>query len=520
MCTGSVAACSSSSGHSEIPVPNTPNSDGKVAFELQIGPGVTLSTVRWAIHHPTLLSADRTGSVDVSHSQAVQFVVGGLPAGPGYTITLTGTTDGPTGFACSGTTAFDVAASSTTSVPLVLRCAGAPVDAGNNGSVVINVTTVVGRVATALSLSPGSHGCALLSDGTVKCWGYNVAGQLGDGTTTTSSTPVSVSNLSGATAVSTGNVHTCALLTGGTVECWGSQPALGNGTAAGLDDCGGLPCSMKPVPVVGLTGATAIAAGASHTCALVSGGTVQCWGDNGSGELGDGTQLSPQIAPVAVKGLSGTVTALSLGDSHTCALLSDSTVECWGYNYSGQLGNGTRGPDNCSGYPCSRKPVAVVGLRGVTAIAAGGSRTCALLSDGSATCWGFNDVAGELGNGTKTNSSVPVAVSNVRGATALAAGVYHTCALLTGGAVDCWGNNSIGAGTGQFGAFCSGATLTAPTPVGVPDLGGAATLSAGGSDTCALTSGGKVECCGRNALGQLGNGSTATYSATPVEVGL
>jgi alpha-tubulin suppressor-like RCC1 family protein len=523
----SVGGCSSSGQNPMGPATNA-DGTGKVSFQLQTG-AAALSTVNWVIHHPTLLSADLTGSVDVSHSQAVQFIVSGLPAGSGYTITLAATTDGTPGFGCAGTTAFDVVANTTREVALAIVCASGNADAGDNGSVVIIATTTIappaGQVLVAaqpkaLAAGPGSHTCALLSDTTVKCWGYNIAGQLGDGTTTDSATPVSVSNLTGATAVTTGNDHTCARLASGSAVCWGAQAAIGNGAAlGGLDDCSGLPCSMKPVPVMGLSDVTAIAAGALHTCA-VTGGAVQCWGDNASGELGDGTQVTPQLAPVSVKGLAGAVTAISVGDSHSCALMADGSVQCWGLDYSGQLGNGAAGPDNCGGYPCSVKPLTVVGLHNVSSIAAGGSRTCALLADATVRCWGFNDAGGELGNGTPTSSSSPVTVSNLSSVTALAAGVYHTCALVAGGAVQCWGNNSIGAGTDYFGAFCNGAMQTATTPVGVPDFTGATALSAGASYTCALLPGAKVECCGRNALGQLGNGATLTYSATPVGVGL
>src|SRR5258708_892082 len=167
---------------------------------------------------------------------------------------------------------------------------------GNTASIVL---TCAGKKATAIAASPHDHVCALLVDGTVECWGSNAAGQLGNGRTDSSLLPVPVQGLRNATTVVAGNTHTCALLTNGTVECWGEQAMLCAGAAGGLDNCG-LPCSMKPVPVVGLSGVIAIAAGSTHTCALLSGGTVQCWGDNLSGELGDGT-MNNALAPVPVQ---------------------------------------------------------------------------------------------------------------------------------------------------------------------------------------------------------------------------
>jgi alpha-tubulin suppressor-like RCC1 family protein len=360
--------------------------------------------------------------------------------------------------------------------------------------------------ASGLSLGL-DHTCALLSDGTVACFGFNFAGQLGNGTAKDSLVPVAVSKLNQVTALAAGSGHTCALRSDRTVWCWGNWREVGAGSGAAPNDCS-LPCAMTPIVVPGLSGVSALASGDSHMCALKSDGSVACWGTNESGELGDGTQNNAP-SPVPVKGLSGAATAIAAGEAHTCALIKDGSVQCWGYDFSGQLGNGMQGPDTCSGAPCSLKPVVVSGLSGATAIAAGGSRTCAVVAGGAVRCWGFSDV-GELGNGMTSSSSTPVAVSNVSGVTALFAGTYHTCARMAGGAVACWGDNA-------YGQFCNGTMTSASTPVTVSALSGVVTMGAGNNDTCALRSDDTIACCGWNSRGQLGDG-TMMNSLTPMTI--
>jgi alpha-tubulin suppressor-like RCC1 family protein len=265
----------------------------------------------------------------------------------------------------------------------------------------------------------GDHTCALSSAGTVKCWGRNYNGQLGNGTTADSSTPVQVKDVAGTgtlshvTQISAGGYHTCALLRDHTVECWGwnSGGQLGSGTTTQSST----PVQVKGVGGVGtLSNVSQVSAGYSHTCALSSAGTVECWGYNGDGELGNGT-TTQSSTPVQVKDVAGTgtlsnVTQISAGRFHTCALQSDNTVVCWGYNGQGQLGNGATAD---SSTPVQVKDVAGTGtLSNVTEIEAGGLHTCALLSDHTVECWGWNS-GGQLGNGATADSSIPVSVIGI-----------------------------------------------------------------------------------------------------------
>jgi hypothetical protein len=251
---------------------------------------------------------------------------------------------------------------------------------------------------------------------------------------------VDVSGLSsGVVAISGRTAHTCALTGAGGAKCWGSYPAN----------------SLVPVDVSGLSsGVAAVSTGGNHSCALTSGGAAKCWGSNAFGELGDGT-FTYSTVPVAVSGLSSGVVAISAGWGHTCAVTSAGAAKCWGYNSSGQLGNGTRTE--------SPVPVDVNGLSsGVVAISGGEDHTCALTSAGAAKCWGKNG-EGELGNGTTTDSLVPVAVSGLSsGVVAISAGEYHTCALTSASAAKCWGYN-------YYGELGNGTQTSSTVPVAVTD---------------------------------------------------
>ncbi|MFA5401809.1 MAG: DUF2341 domain-containing protein, partial [Dehalococcoidia bacterium] len=334
--------------------------------------------------------------------------------------------------------------------------------------------------------------CALVAGGSAMCWGYNGAGQLGNGTTTRSTTPVSVSGLTGAVGISGGQYFACVVLSDGTAKCWGenNNGQLGIGSTSN---------QSVPVLVSGLSSVVSIAAGLVHTCAAISDGTARCWGSNDQGRLGNGSTTQSTV-PVVVSNLSGAVT-MSAGKYHSCALLSNGTGKCWGDNGSGMLGDGTT--------TTSYVPVTVSGLTGATAIASGEAHTCALINDGTAKCWGYGG-SGQLGNGTTSNKTVPTAVSGLTGAVAITAGYGHSCALLSNGTAKCWGHN----GNGRLG---DGTTTQSNVPVAVSGLTGAVAITGGLYHTCALLSDGSGKCWGTNVEGELGNGTT-TASSVPVSV--
>lgn len=280
-------------------------------------------------------------------------------------------------------------------------------------------------------------------------------------------------------------------VTGAPSNAW----AFGLNSAGQLGD-GTTTQRLTKVSVRGGATYTQIAAGGNHSCGLVNNGTVQCWGNNINGALGDGTSASSSL-PVTVPGITG-ATYIAVGNSISCAVVSGA-VKCWGYNYSGQVGDGT----TTNRYA----PTQVSGLTsGVTMIAMHDSHACALVS-GGVKCWGAG-TSGQLGNGSIVNSSVPVQVSGLTsGATAIAVGGSHSCVVISG-SMKCWGS---GAGLGN------GSTARVTTPTQVSGLtSGVSAIGAGDTHTCAVQSGG-VKCWGYNFRGEVGNGTTSS-SYVPVQV--
>jgi len=289
--------------------------------------------------------------------------------------------------------------------------------------------------------------------------------------------------------------HNCALTTGGAVACWGMNSAgqLGNGTTTQ---------ALYPVPVPELTsGVTSVSVGYGHACAVTSGGGVMCWGDNTYGQLGDGTTIA-KSSPVAVRTSDADATPLSgvskveLGREHSCALMSDGTARCWGNGADGRLGNNAT---SSSSSPVTVLLNSTTTLTGISDLSAGGRHSCALIS-GRIRCWG-NGSDGALGTGT-TSVSVASASPVTTGATYVSAGDIHSCAVVSG-AARCWGNN----GSGRLG---DGTTMNRTAPVAVSTLTtGVTAITAGGAHTCAIQNGAGY-CWGRYNEGQTGKGGIGT----------
>ena len=311
----------------------------------------------------------------------------------------------------------------------------------------------------AVGVAPGgADACALLSNGHVNCWGSGSAGELGNGSTPPSESdmPVEVQGIVNATEVVAGGEHACAALSSGHVDCWGANEngQLGNGEE-GLNGHSG-----TPVEVQGITNASQVAAQGWDSCALLSSGHIDCWGWNWSGQLGNGEGglYVNSAKPVEVRGITN-ATEVATGSNYSCAVLSGGHVECWGSSSGGQLGDGKTHTEPPYG---SYTPVEVQGIAGATEVAAGGYHSCALLSSEHIECWGWNQ-SGQLGDDSTRNSDTPVEVRGITNATEVAAGGEHSCALLSSGHIDCWGEN----GSGELG---NGSTMNSRTPVEVHAL--------------------------------------------------
>lgn len=365
-------------------------------------------------------------------------------------------------------------------------------DGTYNGS---STPVMVSGIGTAKSVTSGTHhACALLSDNTVKCWGYNGAGSIGDGTTTDRTTAVAITNLGTSTVeLKAGSSYTCAVLSDKTVKCWGAN----DDGRLGLGHTTNTP---TPTLVPGLSNVDHIylgydwnGTGQASTCAQMSDGSVKCWGvARGNGYATN--KLTPQPMP----GLSNIATLSTGKFSYGCAITTTSKVQCWGYNYYGNLGYGSRHETN------SRLPTAVVLPKAVRnfAVATSAGARCYVYTDDSVSCVGRNTY-GHLGDGTTNDSLINhVVPTGITAAKSISSDGITFCAILTDDTVKCWGN-------GYYYYGLSPMTMTTSAPP--------IQISGGWGFYCALLNDGRVECWGKNSSGELGDGLTPT-GITPVLV--
>ncbi|MCW1967131.1 MAG: clostripain-related cysteine peptidase [Anaerolineae bacterium] len=360
-------------------------------------------------------------------------------------------------------------------------------------------TQVIGLDSEVQTFAVGYyHMCAIKSNGALLCWGSNSNGQLGTEVIGNKYAPVDVKNIDGdIKAVSSGGRHSCVLMTLGAVKCWGDNASgqLGDNTTVN---------KAIPVTVFSLTEFSALSSGNDHTCAITQAGAAMCWGNNASGQLGDDS-TSNRSSPTQVKGLAQKVVDIAAGDQFTCASLQDSSVQCWGRNVFGELGDGTTTSKSA--------PVVVAGLKVISGtLSAGNRHMCVITINNGAMCWGNNE-KGQLGDGSTINQSAPVKVKGLDNQVKhVTAGNNHSCAIVANGAAKCWGDNAEG-GLGD------GTTINQLAPVQVSGLdSGVSKITIGDGHTCAITQNNILKCWGWNAFGQLGNNTTLSRSGpTPVE---
>lgn len=363
----------------------------------------------------------------------------------------------------------------------------------------------------------GDHICAVKRDSTVWCWGGGKDGELGNGLFTNSLRPVQVKNMKGAVQVGFGDDHSCALKLDGTVWCWGNNDygELGTGTYTST----GLPVQVKNSAGTGpLTGVIQLSSTSYYNCALKTDKTVWCWGYNTYGQLGTGSRINSTL-PVSVLSTTGTgklssIKSVATALTHACAVKIDSGLVCWGSNFYGELGNGI--------HRDLQSPVTAY-INNVTQVVVNDLATCALKTDKTVWCWGGN-MSGQLGNNTYGDSTVIAPVKSISGTGKLTEVVQissysnHVCALRTDTTLRCWGNNRNGElGYGQM------YDVDIPVPVIVKGIGGVGNLTnvkqvnALFSNTCARLIDNSLYCWGNNDYGQFGNGTITDGKPSPVK---
>ena len=486
----------------------------------------------------------------------------------------------------------------------------------------------LGPGRTAVSVSVGyHHTCAILDNGDLKCWGWDLWGALGDGGTThdndtyttAPSTPVDLSTPDGlgstlnrtAVAVSAGNHFTCVILDNNDLKCWGRDDygQLGYHYYPGFGDGFTTAPYYNPIDLASDSRngayadppnhyAVSVSAGDEGTCAVLNNGDVKCWGRDEYGQLGDEypdnrTTSRPTIVPSDL-GMGLTAVDVSAGVHHTCAILDNGLLKCWGRDDYGQLGDGssTYGRQ-AEGHPLEEPSIFPIDLgpgRTAVAVSAGNLHTCAILDDGSVECWGLG-VSGQLGDGGTTHdattyttapSSTPIDLGAGRTAVEISGSGNHTCVILDNGDLKCWGENSHGqignegnpsvdyslpqtvsggfswaatsnavasgdvsvfsyssdkltgggwhfcalqdddqpfcwgaSGSGQLGVGATSHTYGRPTPSQVLHPANVTSMSGGGFHTCAIREDGSLICWGSDQYGQLGNGGNGYWDNSP-----
>jgi alpha-tubulin suppressor-like RCC1 family protein len=406
------------------------------------------------------------------------------------------------------------------------------------------------RGAAAVIAAGHDHSCAVMRDGDVTCWGRNHRGQLGrgdkidvgdgNGPTVAMAGPIDLGPGRTAVQVTTGNAHTCVLLDGGDVLCWGhnSSGQLGQGHNINVGDGDGPDVAdVDPIDLGPGRSAVQVAAAGRHSCALLDGGEIVCWGRGNYGRLGhdatenvgDGT--GPDVADVdpVDLGPGRTATAVAAGNEHTCALLDDHTVKCWGAAEAGALGQGAEinVGDGIGPSVAEIDPVELPGP--VVAISGGSAFTCALIMGGDVVCWGRNS-DGQLGQGDTDDVGLqpgevaelePVDLGPGRSAVAVVAAGNHACALLDGDEVICWGRNHAGQlGQGNTAKVGDGTIDVADIdPIDLGEGRRAIAITGLLNHTCALLDDGWATCWGHGGHGRLGVEDTANIGTSPLDMG-
>jgi alpha-tubulin suppressor-like RCC1 family protein len=381
---------------------------------------------------------------------------------------------------------------------------------GTSESIVVQPAITFAKLAKGLG---SVSSCAIAASGKAYCWGNNDDAQLGNGTTRSRPLYGPVSGNLDFAAIAVGDVHACGLTTSGAVYCWGtnSQGQLGNGSRVS---------QTTPAATVGGLTFSAITVGSAHSCALTQGGLAYCWGSNANGRLGIASTVPlpgpPATAPAKVAG-DNVFSSITNGAAHTCAIAAGGAAYCWGSNGDGQLGDGTQTDRSA--------PVPVAGARTFTALSAGVSHTCGIVTDGSAYCWGSN-AYNQLG--LETDGALVRAPAQVIGGltfTAVSAAAFHTCGIITSGAAYCWGAS----GEGELGTGNAAVIGPAAVAFGLQfkELAAGGNDYSNGSyyygttiyaHTCGLTTANVLYCWGSNQNGELGLGAILANSTIPVKV--